>query len=317
VNVSDGTLPTPDSSGVTGWAGTLRWTDVEDPVAVVFFHTGGDGGSFFGDRWSGVLDSLRDVGAQVVEVAWEAPEGLWGWTTRPDGEARTMRALSLRPAAVFDWVHRHLATSARPFALVGCSRGSDAVFAARYWHGLDAVVDYVMLSGGPPSADVYESCLARPVAERGGLCAGEIDTEGELAVCDEDTDCGGDLCDDWGFGTQGKGEQQRRMDHVHLGTACFDGVASDAFRASSYVHTSGDWDAPYPIDFLQTYRVPGGTGADDDFGVLVPGQEVYRRLTSEKRYRSVPGDGLVSHCATVFGPRAAETAAVIRSRLGL
>jgi hypothetical protein len=229
--------------------------------------------------------------------------------------ATTMRALSQRPAAVFDWVNAYLNPEDNQLGLVGCSRGSDAVFASRYWHGLDAIIDYMMLSGGPPSADIYESCQARPVSEAGGLCALEVETEGDLPICHQDADCGGNLCDAWQFGTQGDNKQQDRMDHIHLGTSCVDGTPNEAFRDSSFIHTEGDWDASYPIDFLQTHSVADGTGADDDFGVLVPGQEVYRRLSSSKRYRGIPGEDLLSHCRTIFISRANDTFDILLERM--
>jgi len=307
VEVIDGSLPQPN-----GWAGTLSWSPgVAAAAPTVVFHPGGDGPNL---AYGALTKEVESQGGRAVNLQWEDPDGTdgdtyVGWTTRPSAAPSSLRVMSRRPAAVFEWILANLA-GGKPLGLVGCSRGSDAVFMARLWHGADAYARYMMLGGGPPSTNVFASCLKLAVY---GRCTRAVRT------CDPKSDpCGADegTCDSWNLAPDKALDlyfhhMQAKMNHVHNVTSC--GVAaSEDFRKSSFVDNpegAGDWSADYPIDFFLNYSAASSQG-DDLFDVLVPGQEAFVRLSApRKAIHLLPG----SHCEAFGG---AEARSALRAGMG-
>ena len=62
-----------------------------------------------------------------------------------------------RAAAVLAWVHEELAADT-PFGAMSCSMGTNAIFGPVLWHGLDAAVDYQLVTGGPFFWDINRAC---------------------------------------------------------------------------------------------------------------------------------------------------------------
>ena len=58
---------------------------------------------------------------------------------------------------MLEWVHDHL-SQGHAFGTVADSMGSVATFGAVLWHGLDPIIDYQLLVGGPPMWDVNAGC---------------------------------------------------------------------------------------------------------------------------------------------------------------
>ncbi len=141
------------------------------PRGVVLFTTGGSGMgyAFRGRSDSDLRDQLLADGFSIVQLRWDT-----NWLeSSPGNDAGTAR-LGCRPATVVKWVHETyfvpwgIARSANGrcgFCLSGNSGGAPQVSYALSHYGLDAIVDAVVPTGGPPHGALVKACLLRPREE--------------------------------------------------------------------------------------------------------------------------------------------------------
>lgn len=273
------------SSATSGWPADLIWNyGGAGNTKFVVFHPGGDGENYDGYDYLVNQVKSRSPAGSAIRVSWYDGPKSFGWMTRPSGSSTDLWALSKRPAAVFEWINTNMANaSGKKLAVAGCSRGSDAVFAARLWHGGDSYINYMLLGGGPPSTDVYKSCSLSQVY---GRCVEQV------LSCSTGSQCSSGICDSWNYKTEGSGDiseshMRSKIDHVHgLTNSC--GVAATtnaAFHNSSFVDNpahGADWATPYQVDFLLNYTSTAQGGGDNIFDVGVSGQEAYTRLSGPK-----------------------------------
>src|SRR5262249_19543426 len=66
-------------------------------------------------------------------------------------------ALAARPAAAIRWVHDNLAAGHK-LGTAAHSMGTMATFGAQAWYGLEPIIDYQILIGGPGFWDVNAGC---------------------------------------------------------------------------------------------------------------------------------------------------------------
>lgn len=114
-----------------------------------------------GDTWwtaagptqEGWIEAVRALGWQVVQTKWTA-----SWFGAVSGQQTGIAQMAARPAAVINWVHDNLASTAR-FVVTGNSGGASAVAYALTHYNLASKVDHLIPTSGPPHADLARGCL--------------------------------------------------------------------------------------------------------------------------------------------------------------
>ena len=242
---------------VEGMGGHLAYsTDGGDKT---LFNHGGGGGTFHDPRVA-LLEQRSSV--NTITMSWAmgfAPPDIpapipfpisWGWYTRQSADAERVPNLNRRVAAAIAWSHENLAGPST-FATRGCSMGAVATFGAVLWHGLDDIIDYQILGGGPPLYDINAGC-GRRTYDR-GFC--DLDAN---MPCTVDADCKAASVDsvcrvpemipaDWAY--------ESIVNHVHATTACRipEGGAAPypPFDESSMMTANdGDWDIDHSVDLV-------------------------------------------------------------------
>jgi hypothetical protein len=141
---------------VDGIGGHFAFTP--DGGDVVVTHAGSGGTSLFNsfDRQLQLQSNLR-----TVSLGWEHGTSAifngGGWFTRNSAQPTSVRALTVRAAAAIRWVKDNFAAGHR-LGTVGSSMGTASTFGAHVWNGLDSIIDYQMLIGGPGFWDVNAGC---------------------------------------------------------------------------------------------------------------------------------------------------------------
>ncbi|HEY1558259.1 MAG TPA: hypothetical protein VGF94_25710, partial [Kofleriaceae bacterium] len=144
---------------VDGMGAHFAFTPDGDDVVVT--HAGAGGVTTVNklDHYVQLASTLK-----TVSIGWEpgtmviqAGNGGGGWFTRQDATPTTVHDLTARPAAALAWVKANLA-AAHALGTVGGSMGTAATFGAHVWQGLDSILDYQMLIGGPGFWDVNAGC---------------------------------------------------------------------------------------------------------------------------------------------------------------
>ena len=178
---------------VDGQAGHFVFTTDGDDVVVT--HAG-DGGTTVFNVFDRPLQQTSTL--KTVSLGWErgamGTDGAFGsgagWFTRKDHTASTTRTQAGRPAAAIQWVKDNFAQG-KKLGTVGASMGTIATFGAHVWYGLDSIIDYQMLIGGPGYWDVNAGC------GRVHIAAGHCDED--VSACtgnprssygDDDPTCG-------------------------------------------------------------------------------------------------------------------------------
>jgi hypothetical protein len=145
---------------VDGMAGHFAFTP--DGGDVVVTHAGSGGTSTFNpfDRGLQAASSLKTVslgwelGSTAVAGSFSAGAG---WFSRKDAVASSTRRQVARPAAAIQWVKDNFAVGHK-LGTVGSSMGTIATFGSHVWYGLEPIIDYQMLIGGPGYWDVNAGC---------------------------------------------------------------------------------------------------------------------------------------------------------------
>ena len=305
---------------VDGMGGHLAYT-TDGGDQTVFTHNGSGGIGY--DPRVALLEKRSRV--NTVTMSWamgyappeipELPSSLaehyaqlqisWGWFTRVSAAAERVPNLNRRVAAAIAWSHENLAGPST-FATRGCSMGAVATFGTVLWHGLDDIIDYQALGGGPPLYDINAGC-GRRTYER-GYC----DLDGSTA-CTGDADCkavaANSACSLPGMITAGW-LYESLVNHVHATTACRIPEGGDEpyppFDESSMMAADdGDWDIDHPVDLVvdlgQDYdpeRLSGG----DEHWALGHFMQVFNRMNmqpgSDKQWHVFANS---NHCESFGG----------------
>jgi hypothetical protein len=259
---------------VDGMGGHLVFTpDGEDTVVT---HAG-DGGTSVYNPFD--IDLQTDSTIKTVSLGWEAgtPRILsgGGWFTRKDATPTTVRALAARPAAVIQWVHDNFAAGHK-LGTVGSSMGTAATFGAHVWYGLDSILDYQQLIGGPGFWDVNAGC------GRVHITAGHCDTDASACTGtdasnfgNDDPTCGTDATNNCRVptmmapkGTSGSAYNDA-INYVGVTTSCAPMTPDSrdpSLDASSLAMTVADWSFHGMVDLVTN---EGGTqppNADQGMG---------------------------------------------------
>lgn len=284
-----------DSTG-QGFGGTLRWTKAGDRKKLVFFHKGGSGTEWVEDS---LPEQVELAGGTAFQPKWFSQGA--GWFMRPYSGAKLERSLagvSMRPAAVMKWAYKFL-TEETTFSTAGCSGGSIATYYPRHWHGLDPILKYQLLGGGPVMAQIESGC-------RGGQAFAGRCTENPLKECNTAAECdsGAGTCSnyEWGAGAV-MAAVRRTVDQLHFVETgptndCFRKQPQPLFTISNFDNSvrSIDYSNEHKIDFLM--NVSADPSADNGLNVLAQGALIYSRLNGAKTWNVEPS-GI--HCDALNG----------------
>ena len=226
-----------------------------------------------------LVDAVQALGARTVEVKWNSGyNAMMGWMTLQSRDS-DWQALSLRSAAVVEWVHDNL--SAKKIATVSCSGGSIALFSARYWHDADRMLAYQLLVGGPFHYDINAGCGVGQTSFKWKPING-VDLAGLVT------------------------------DYIHqTGTTCQDKQGHARYPASGLSTTQGDWNNEHSIDILLNLGVNG----DDDSGLDGQAKAIAAQLTGAVTVTELSGG---AHCAAFNGGEGSSRAlALLRNGFNL
>jgi hypothetical protein len=202
-----------------------------------------------------------------------------GWLTPATTERTSLAELSVRPAKVIELTHDLLADG-NALGTLSCSGGSVATFTARVFHGIDPLLDYQMIVGGPVIFDVGASCGARGNA---GRC--ELDPHRR---CRTNLECGGGgICAryDHGLFPNSSYTEVTDLDMVvdsiyNTGSACqnCDGCGPIPLLSGTHYRPfdpSQDWVTEHDIDFVLNVQ---DFGSDAMLGVLPHARDTFEAL---------------------------------------
>jgi len=133
----------------------------ESAKGAVIFTTGGSGRGFYGgstlsaNRPSGeTVLFFQDQGYETFEISWQ---GNFGWAT--DNPGAGLKAVMCAYAEVVRWIAATLANNPVVIGATGNSGGSMQIGYGLANYGLEDLLDGVVLSGGPPTADAWDVCF--------------------------------------------------------------------------------------------------------------------------------------------------------------
>ena len=292
---------------VDDMAGHLALTPDGDKT--VLLHSGAGGTDY---RYAEYVPELeRQAPVRSVMVRWEkgftAPDFdppfrgriNWGWYSRTGDEATNVYELNKRVAAIIAWVHENLAGDGA-FATAGCSMGSNATFLPRLWHGLDPIIDYQLLVGGPNNWDFNAHCSRRQYTR------GHCDADG-ASVCSTDNDCAalapGGKCRMPGSYAHFGVTYEIFANHVHKTDACDYSLEGELepyppFDDSSMAfRPEADWEPDHRIDLVANINrsMEDPRGGGDEYFSLGEFTYAFTRLKPEenKQWHVLPETG---HC---------------------
>jgi hypothetical protein len=273
-----------------GFGGTLRFTKAGSRARIVFFHRGGSGTDWVDDFIPG---RVEQAGGVALQPRWVQAGP--GWFSRPHAASRLEHSLfgvSQRTAAVMKWVALELAEG--PLSTFGCSGGSIATYYPRHWHGLDPILRYQLLMGGPVMSKIEAGC--RGGAPFVGRC-----TRAPATGCQTNADCGaqGGTCSpfEWSGGVV-MTAVRATIDHLHANAV---GGANDCTRRRPQpAFGISDFDSParpfdldheHPIDFVM--NAGGLPTSDDGLNVLASGAAIAASLRGPTKWLVTPSG---EHC---------------------
>lgn len=307
---------------VDGMAGHLVFTPDGDDAVVTHGGVGGTG--MYHSEFDGELQANSTL--RTVSLGWEHGAtipgfGGAGWLTRKDAAGSSMRALTVRPAAAIAWVKRELAPTSK-LGTVGASFGTIATFGPHAWWGLDSILDYQMLIGGPPLWDVNVGC------GRDHVAAGHCDLDVSPCTGNPNSDYGNDdpACDSPGTTNQcrvptvmaelpdGSSEFDHAINYIHATTACAPAATRDpSLDASSLGSTVTDWSFRGPVDFVSQEGAPQPPQSDQGMGEG-HAMYVFTAIQTEKRW--IDDDGHHHGDAWQKDPAlVADTAAIVAAAM--
>ena len=293
---------------VDGMGGHLAYT-TDGGDQTIFTHSGAGGVGY--DPSVALLEQRGSM--NTVTMSWAmgyAPPAQiqipWGWYTRNSAAAERIPRLNRRVAAAIAWSHENLAGPST-FATRACSMGAAATFGAVLWHGLDDIIDYQALGGGPPIYDINAGCGKRTYEQ--GYC----DQDANVS-CKADEDCKQVAADSacrvpeaittaWIF--------ESVVNHVHATTACRIGEEGEPYppfdESSMMAADDGDWDIDHPVDMVADIGGeydPNRLGGGDEHWALGHFMTIFNKMNmqpgSDKQWHAFPNS---SHCES-FGSEA-------------
>jgi hypothetical protein len=139
----------------------LRVSTQADPMGVVLLGVGGSGNGLYTDFAHGntAISALLDAHYIVAQLTFGSPfvplTTPQGWQIDTNGAG--VRKAECRYATIVNWVKQHLAPIS-PLCLSGNSAGSAMIGYGLTHYGLDSIVNFSLLTSGPPFTRLDWSC---------------------------------------------------------------------------------------------------------------------------------------------------------------
>ena len=147
-----------DCNGLAPREAEIRVSHLDRSKGAVVFTSGGFGANFYGGP---TVERMRDEGYETYEISWT---GERGWQTDSFGEG--YKKVMCAYAELVRWITTDLANNPEAMGATGQNAGSIHIGYGLTLYGLEEIFDVVVLTGGPPAADLVEQCF-RP-RSRGG-----------------------------------------------------------------------------------------------------------------------------------------------------
>ncbi|MEJ7728393.1 MAG: hypothetical protein WKG00_04180 [Polyangiaceae bacterium] len=137
----------------------------DNPKGTIVLHDGGGGETFFGRN--DLVQRYLDAGFRIVEMEWDS-----AWEA--SASHPSIKSAACRPATVMQWVFDEIQGGSRTegFCGQGQSGGSGVMSYALAAYGLGDILDYVMITSGPPFGRMDCGCgsTAADCAIPDGFC---------------------------------------------------------------------------------------------------------------------------------------------------
>ena len=289
---------------VDGMGGHLAFSaDGFEADPLMFIQHGG-GGSYYPTDTADFLEHKAHVRTAmadwedgfVFDIPWPPGWEGWGYLTRTVPPPADIPAMTRRVAVLLAWAHEHLA-GGEPFGTMSCSMGTNAIFGAVAWHGLDAAIDYQLVAGGPFFWDINRACGVG--AYDHGYCSLDGATR-----CVENADCPGADADANSFcrrpATIEQGEEwlyESVINHVYATQACQivaaraspEAPRNAAFDGGSFGFRPGaQWQIDHLTDFVVDvggFPIEGELEGGDEAALLGHFMQIYNRIEPPENRR--------------------------------
>ena len=142
-----------DCNGLLPREAEIRVNHLDKSKGAVVFTIGGVGTGFYADHSGSPGDTvnrMRDEGYETYEVSWT---GERGWST--DGFGQGLKKVMCAYAELVQWIATNIADNPE---VMGATGNSMQIGYGLALYGLEDVLDVVVMSGGPPTADAVDAC---------------------------------------------------------------------------------------------------------------------------------------------------------------
>jgi len=134
----------------------IRASHNPDSNGTVVFLSGGWGKGWYGDASEhhiGIINGMRDEGYETYEIKWL---GEFGWGT--DNFGQGFKKLSCGTSEIIRWIVTDIASNPDVVGATGHSGGANELAYGLALHGLENVLDVVVLTGGPARSNLVDLC---------------------------------------------------------------------------------------------------------------------------------------------------------------
>ena len=140
-----------ECNGLVPREAEIRVSHLNQSKGAVVFTSGGIGTRFYGGP---IVENMRDEGYETYEVRWI---GERGWRTDSSGVG--YKKVMCAYAELIRWISTDLADNPEAMGATGHSAGSGLIGYGLALYGLEDIFDVVVLTGGPPPADLVKRCF--------------------------------------------------------------------------------------------------------------------------------------------------------------
>ena len=145
-----------DYDGLVPREAEIRVSHTSNSEGTVIFLSGGLGNSWYGDasdQHMAIINTMRDEGYETYEIKWLGDQG-WGTGNLGQGIKRLTYAI----ADVVRWIVTDIANNPDIVGATGYSGGANWLAYGLSIHGLDDILDVVVLAAGPAWSDLTALC---------------------------------------------------------------------------------------------------------------------------------------------------------------
>ena len=138
---------------------TVKAYHNENSQGSVLFTSGGDGSGLYGanEAARSIIGGMKNAGYETFEVIWRGPNDNYGWA---DGNAGAgFNSLMCGYAEVAKFINNKLSANKNTICATGNSGGSMQISYGLTIYHLDRLLDFAVLSGGPPAGDLKNICF--------------------------------------------------------------------------------------------------------------------------------------------------------------